>query len=101
MLAAASASRGSVSLSAWHQQMEQNRASRGLSDAHNAGHRLFHYQLPRRSYRQEKWLDFDGVVGYLELEVTSGMPFARAAETLHFGQKATFGLGRIRVLVLE
>jgi hypothetical protein len=68
-----------------------------------AGHRLFHYTLPRRSYRQDKWLDFDGVVGYLDLEgdLSAGMPYARAAEILHFGQKATFGLGKVRVLVLE
>ena len=67
------------------------------------GHRLFHYQLPRHSFRQEKWLDFDGVVGYLDLagDVSAVMPWARAAETLHFGQKAAFGLGKVRVLVLE
>jgi CRISPR/Cas system endoribonuclease Cas6 (RAMP superfamily) len=68
-----------------------------------AGHRLFHYLLPRHSYRQDKWMDFDGMVGYLDLEgdLDAGMPFARAAEVLHFGQKATFGLGKVRVLVLE
>jgi hypothetical protein len=67
------------------------------------GHRLFHYELPRRSYRQEKWLDFDGVVGFLDIEgdLAGGLPFACAAEILHFGQKATFGLGKLRVLVLE
>ena len=68
-----------------------------------AGHRLFHYEISRRSYRQDKWLQFDGVVGYIDLagELDAAMPFARAAEILHFGQKAAFGLGRIRVLVLE
>lgn len=67
------------------------------------GHRLFHYTLPRHSYRQEKWLDFDGVVGYLDLagDLAAGMPWARAAEVLHFGQKATFGLGKLRVFVLD
>ena len=71
--------------------------------ARMAEHRLFHYELQRRSYRQGKWLDFDGVVGFLDLEgdLSSGMPWARAAEVLHFGQKATFGLGKVRVLVLE
>ncbi|MGJ5818180.1 CRISPR system precrRNA processing endoribonuclease RAMP protein Cas6 [Paludibaculum fermentans] len=66
-------------------------------------HRLFHYELPRHSFRQEKWLDFDGVVGWMELEgdVTQAMMWARSAELLHFGQKAAFGLGRVRVLVLE
>jgi hypothetical protein len=67
------------------------------------GHRLFRYCLPRRSYRQGKWLDFDGVVGYLDLEgdFSAAMPYARSAEILHFGQKATFGLGKVSVLVLE
>jgi hypothetical protein len=66
-------------------------------------HRLFHYELPRHSFRQQKWLDFDGVVGYIEWkgEMSCGMPWARAAEVLHFGQKAVFGLGKVRVLVLE
>lgn len=66
-------------------------------------HRLFHYELPRHSFRQEKWLDFDGVIGYIELEgeISAAMPWARAAEVLHFGQKAAFGLGKVRVLVLE
>lgn len=72
-------------------------------EARLTGHRLFRYALPRRSYRQDQWLDFDGLVGYLDLEgdLTAGMPYARAAETLHFGQKATFGLGRTRVFVME
>lgn len=68
-----------------------------------SGYRLFHYELPRRSYRQEKWLDFDGIVGYLDLEgnLACGLPFARAAEILHFGQKAAFGQGQVRLLVLD
>ena len=67
------------------------------------GHRLFHYELPRHSYRQDKWLDFDGVIGYIDLagQVGAALPWARAAEILHFGQKAAFGLGKVRVLVLE
>lgn len=66
-------------------------------------HRLFHYELRRQSYRQDKWLDFDGVIGYLDLAGDFGpvMPWARAAEVLHFAQKATFGLGKVRVLVLQ
>jgi hypothetical protein len=66
-------------------------------------HRLFRYVLPRRSYRQDKWMDFDGLMGYLDLagDLDAGMPYARAAEILHFGQKATFGLGKVRVFVLE
>lgn len=67
------------------------------------GHRLFHYDLPRHSYRQDKWLDFDGAIGYFDLAGSIGpaMPWARAAEVLHFGQKSAFGLGKVRVLVLE
>jgi hypothetical protein len=71
--------------------------------AEMVGHRLYHYELPRHSFRQDKWLDFDGVVGHIDLagDLGPGMPWARAAEVLHFGQKATFGLGKVRVLVLE
>lgn len=67
------------------------------------GHRLFRYVLPRRSYTQDRRLNFDGVIGHIDLEgnLDAAMPFARAAEILHFGQKAAFGLGRVRVLVLE
>lgn len=65
-------------------------------------HRLFHYVLPRRSFRQGQWMNFDGVVGFVDLEgdLTPAMPFVRAAEVLHFGQKATFGLGKIRAFAL-
>jgi hypothetical protein len=68
-----------------------------------AGHRPFHYELPRHSFWQDKWLDFDGVVGYIDLAREAGglMPWARAAEALHFGQKSAFGLGKVRMLVLE
>ena len=66
------------------------------------GHRLFHYDLPRHSFRQDKWLDFDGVVGYIDLEGEIGplLAWGRAAEVFHFGQKAAFGLGKVRLLVL-
>jgi hypothetical protein len=67
-----------------------------------AGHRLFHYVLPRLSLRQDRWMRFDGVVGYMDLEgdLTPAMRFLHAAEVLHFGQKATFGLGEVRVYSL-
>jgi CRISPR-associated endoribonuclease Cas6 len=63
-------------------------------------HRLFHYELPRISFRQQKRLDFDGVIGYLDLscDLPALEPWARAAEVFHFGQKAAFGLGKVRVL---
>src|SRR5579871_5956 len=63
------------------------------------GSRLFRYILPRRSYRQGKWMNFDGVVGWMEWEgeVASLLPWLRAAEVLHVGQKATFGLGRLEI----
>jgi CRISPR/Cas system endoribonuclease Cas6 (RAMP superfamily) len=37
-------------------------------------------------------------LGYIDLEghVDRFFPLARAAEVLHFGQKATFGLGKVR-----
>ena len=68
-----------------------------------AEHRLFHYVLPRRSFRQERWMNFDGLVGFMDLsgDLTPALPFLRAAEFLNIGQKATFGLGRIRAFVLE
>jgi hypothetical protein len=71
--------------------------------AEMVGHRLYHYELPRHSFRQDKWLDFDGVLGYIDLagKLGAAMPWAPAAEVLHFGQKAAFGLGQVRVLVLE
>ncbi len=67
------------------------------------GHRLFHYEVPRHRYRQDKWIDFDGAVGYLELEgdFSAVMPWARAAEVLHFGERSTAGLGKVRVVVLD
>ena len=68
--------------------------------AEMVGHRLYHYELPRHSFRQDKWLDFDGVVGYIDLagELGAAMPWLGAAEVLHL---AAFGLGKVRVLVLE
>ena len=71
--------------------------------AEMVGHRLYHYELPRHSFRQDKWLDFDGVVGYIDLagELGAAMSWARATEVLHFGQKSAFGVGKVRVLVLE
>lgn len=63
-----------------------------------AGYRLFRYVLPRLSFRQDRWMRFDGLVGYIDLEGKLGelMPLFRAVEVLHVGQKATFGLGEVR-----
>lgn len=65
--------------------------------------RLFRYDLPRHSFRQDKWLDFDGVIGHMDLagKLDTAMPWARAAEVMYFGQKAAFGQGAVRVMVLE
>ena len=72
-------------------------------DMELAGHRLFHYELPRHSFRQNKSPDYDGVIGYLDLKGDFGkvMPWARAAEVLHYGERSTSGLGKIRILSLE
>jgi hypothetical protein len=66
-------------------------------------HRLFRYLLPRISHRQQKHMHFDGLLGFLDLEgeLSPVIPFLRAAEILHLGQKATFGLGRLRALILD
>jgi hypothetical protein len=68
-----------------------------------AGHRLFHYELPHHGFQQDAGMHFDGVAGYIDLagELGPAMPWARAAEVLHFGEKAALGLGKVRVLVLE
>jgi len=65
----------------------------------STGTRLFQYELSRKSYRQQRWMDFDGVVGWLEWEGDVGqlLPWLRAAEVLHVGQKSSFGLGRVAV----
>ena len=65
-----------------------------------ARHGLARYGLSRRSYRQDRWMDIEGVVGWMEWEGEVGplMPWLRAAEVLHVGQKAAFGLGRVRVV---
>ena len=46
-------------------------------------------------------MDFDGVIGWLEWEgdVAPLIPWLRAAEVLHIGQKATFGLGRVELTI--
>ncbi|MEP6716866.1 MAG: hypothetical protein ABJC09_14945 [Terriglobia bacterium] len=76
-----------------------------LPDLHSrlVGQKLYRYKLRRHSRRQDKWLDFDGLVGYMDLrgEFGPAMPFARAAEAFHFGQKSALGQGAIRVLTLE
>jgi hypothetical protein len=65
--------------------------------------RLFRYELPRWSNRQQAKMRFDGVAGWMDIEgnLDPLVPFAQAAEVLHLGQKATFGMGRIRFLPLE
>ena len=72
-------------------------------DLELAAHRLFHYELPRHSFRQNKTIDYDGVIGYLDVkgDFSAVMPWARAAEILHYGERSTSGLGKIRVLVME
>ncbi len=62
-------------------------------------HQLYQYVLERMSHRQRRFMDFDGVLGsiWLEGDFARLLPLARAAEVLHLGQKATFGLGRVRV----
>jgi hypothetical protein len=64
---------------------------------HVAGHTLYHYALRRMSHRQRRFMDFDGVVGSVLFEgaLEPLLPLAHAAELLHIGQKATFGLGRV------
>lgn len=66
------------------------------------GSRLFRYEFKRKSFRQEQVLDFDGVVGWIDLEgdFDGAMVWARAAEVLRFGQKAAFGMGEVRVLLM-
>lgn len=65
------------------------------------GHDLYHYALRRLSHRQRQFMDFDGVVGsmYLEGDCREVAALARAAQFLHLGQKATAGLGQVRVLM--
>jgi hypothetical protein len=66
-----------------------------------AGGRLFKYALPRMSHRQQAFMDFDGLVGHIVFEgrLKRLLPLALAAESLHIGQKATFGLGKIRCVI--
>ena len=48
-------------------------------------------------------MNFDGAVGWIDVEgdLKGLSPFLRAAEVLHAGQKALFGLGAITVIPLE
>lgn len=63
-------------------------------------HRLWRYWLPRISNKQERAMEIGGIVGSIDLDGGwAGLaPLFRAAEVLHAGQKATFGLGRIRLV---
>ena len=57
----------------------------------------FHYE--RLSNRQQKKMDFDGMIGSIWLKgdgLQQLAPLVEAAEILHIGQKATFGLGLVR-----
>ncbi len=65
--------------------------------------RIFHYRLPRLSNRQRRFMDFDGIVGRLDYsgDFSVVKPLVIAAETLHVGQKATFGLGRITCSLVD
>lgn len=60
---------------------------------------LYRYHYERLSNRQRKKMDFDGMIGSVWYE-GSGLgelaPLVEAAEVLHIGQKATFGLGLVR-----
>ena len=61
--------------------------------------RLFRYHYERLSNRQQKKMDFDGFVGaiwYSGELLDEWAPLVSAAEVLHVGQKATFGLGRVK-----
>lgn len=62
---------------------------------------LWRYWLPRLSNRQDRTMEIGGIVGSLELEgdLHGIMPLLQAGEILHAGQKATFGLGRIRTII--
>lgn len=62
---------------------------------------LWRYWLPRVSNKQSRTMEIGGIVGSLEVEgdLANLMPLLTAGETLHVGQKATFGLGRIRTVV--
>jgi hypothetical protein len=64
---------------------------------------LYRHALRRLSHRQGRFMEFDGVVGSLfyEGELAPLLPLAFAAEILHVGQKATFGLGRVQCRVYE
>jgi len=65
-------------------------------------HRLALYAWQRVSHRQQRWLvhgEFDGMIGYFDLEGEWSADLIRlmlAVEVLHVGQKASFGLGRVR-----
>jgi hypothetical protein len=61
--------------------------------------RLYHYRLPRLSHRQQAWIDFDGLLGYFDLQgrwTPDLLRLLRAVEILHVAEKATSGLGRVR-----
>jgi CRISPR/Cas system endoribonuclease Cas6 (RAMP superfamily) len=71
-----------------------------VARCHLTAHRLFRYRLTRHSYRQGRWMEFAGIVGWLEWEgaVDMILPWLYAAQFLHVGQKATFGFGRLEIV---
>jgi hypothetical protein len=64
---------------------------------------FYQYVLPRLSHRQQAFMDFDGLIGTAEYTAPRRelVALAQAAEVLHVGQKATFGLGRVRCIDLD
>lgn len=63
----------------------------------------YRYELKRESVRQGREMSFDGLVGHFDIsgDLDEVHRLARVAEIIHVGQKTTFGLGKIRVDVLE
>ena len=62
--------------------------------------RLFHYRYERLSNRQGRKKQFDRPIGsvWYEGEMAELSPLVVAAEVLHVGQKATFGLGKVKAV---
>ena len=60
---------------------------------------LYRYHYERLSNRQHKKMDFDGMIGSIWYQgegLAQLAPLVEAAEVLHIGQKATFGLGLVK-----
>ncbi len=63
----------------------------------------YRYEWKRVSLRQSRGMSLDGLVGFCDLYGELGDVYAlsRVAELAHVGQKTSFGLGKVRVYVLE